>query len=389
MIAPLLLLGATLAFAAEPAVAEQANSSAAMLDDAAKLDEVTVTARRRSEALQRVPVSVVSLSASELDARSVTNLRSLQRFVPNLTFAPSQNVGDAASNIFIRGIGQEDFSVGAEPGVGFYVDGVYHARGFGTLMTVTDVARIEVLRGPQGTLYGKNSIGGAINLISVEPQPDREHRASLIVGDLNRVELRSMLSEPLSSRLFARLSVSAVSRDGYLRRLAPPVPFAALVEANRAGVDLGREGDERTQSARLQLRWLIDDSIAAFVSLDGSRRRGNQAANHVDAINPASTNIARYNALIGQNVLPGPLLGPGLVTDSLFQSHATGRNAVRQDLWGAAAKIAKPRPSARSALSPPTEAWTAQSASTATGSISISPRSTQSSASGNSPARRN
>src|SRR5215210_2949235 len=92
------------------------------------LGDILVTARRRVEPLQRVPISVIALSQEELEARSVTNLRTLQNFVPNLTLAPSQNVGEAAGNIFIRGIGQEDFGIGAEPGVGFYVDGVYFAR---------------------------------------------------------------------------------------------------------------------------------------------------------------------------------------------------------------------------------------------------------------------
>ena len=110
-------------------------------------------------------------------------------FVPNLTFAPSQNVGDAAGNIFIRGIGQEDFIPGTEPGVGFYVDGVYVARTMGTLIDLIDIARVEVLRGPQGTLYGKNAVGGAINLISSEPGPERDRYAKLIAGNPGRVEL--------------------------------------------------------------------------------------------------------------------------------------------------------------------------------------------------------
>ena len=116
-------------------------------------------------------MSVVALSNKDLQARSVTNLRSLQNFVPNLTFAPSQNVGEAAANVFIRGIGQEDFGVGAEGGVAFHVDGVYLPRSLGLLMNLTDVERIEVLRGPQGTLYGKDAIGGAINVISTMPGP--------------------------------------------------------------------------------------------------------------------------------------------------------------------------------------------------------------------------
>ena len=177
------------------------------------LEDIIVTARRRPEPLQRVPVSVVALSKEDLESRSVTNLRTLQNFVPNVTFAPSQNVGEAAANVFIRGIGQEDFGVGAEGGVAFYVDGVYLPRSLGLLMNLTDVDRVEVLRGPQGTLYGKDSIGGAINVISTMPGADRERRAEVILGNYQRVELRTILNEPLSRRLFLRAALGLVNRD--------------------------------------------------------------------------------------------------------------------------------------------------------------------------------
>src|SRR4030095_16358922 len=133
------------------------------------LNDIVVTARRRPEALQRTPVSVVALTGRDLESRSVTNLRSLQNFVPNLTFAPSQNVGEAAANVFIRGIGQEDFGVGAEAAVAFYVDGVYLPRSLGLLMNLVDVDRIEVLRGPPGTLFGKDAVGGAVHVICIMP----------------------------------------------------------------------------------------------------------------------------------------------------------------------------------------------------------------------------
>src|SRR4051812_22853654 len=202
---------------ASPAEAQQPVIEAAAPDAVAGPDEllpdIVVTARRRPEALQQTPVSVVALTNKDLESRSVTNLRSLQNFVPNLTFAPSQNVGEAAANVFIRGIGQEDFGVGAEAGVGFYVDGVYFARSLGLVMNLVDVDRIEVLRGPQGTLYGKDTIGGAINVISTAPQPHSERTASTILGNFGRVELRTIVNQPLSNRLFLRLGADIVSRD--------------------------------------------------------------------------------------------------------------------------------------------------------------------------------
>jgi iron complex outermembrane receptor protein len=309
--------------------------------DGDRLGEVVVTARRRAELLQRVPVSVIALSDKDLEARSVTNLRALHNFVPNLTFAPSQNVGEAAGNIFIRGVGQEDFGVGAEPGVGFYIDGVYYGRTLGALMNITDVARIEVIRGPQGTLFGKNTIGGAIQVISTMPQPLRERRASLILGNDERVELRTVLNHPLSSDILMRLSLGVVSRDGYLRRLSPPAALDLLQMANRARPDLDSEGDDRSQAGRLQLRWLINDRLTADLSLDGSRKRNRQGATHIDRIDPRFGIFPQLNRLIAEGKLPGPAITSDLSPRSLLQSYATGRNFTDQDFWGASAVVAR------------------------------------------------
>jgi len=261
-------------------------------------EDIVVTARRRPELLQRTPVSVVALSKDDLDARSMTNLRTLQNFVPNLTFAPSQNVGEAGANIFIRGIGQEDFGIGAEAGVAFYVDGVYLPRALGLLMNLTDVARVEVLRGPQGTLYGKDAIGGAINLISTMPGPDRERTASAILGNIGRAEAQAVINEPISDRLFMRLAMGLVDRDGYFRRLPPEASLAFVERVSGKALDLRSEGDDRGQGVRLQLRWLVGDTLTADLSIDGSRKRDRQGANHIDAIDPRFGIFPEINALI-------------------------------------------------------------------------------------------
>lgn len=328
---------------AEPAAPppKTIKSSATALPSDNRLSDIIVTARRREELLQRVPASVVTLSSSELEARSVTNTRSLQNFVPNLTFAPSQNVGETSGNIFIRGIGQEDFAVGAEPGVGFYVDGVYFARTSGTLMNLIDVERIEVLRGPQGTLFGKNTIGGAVRVVSVGPKAVPQRRASVIIGKFGRIEGRAAVNQPLSSRLFARLSVGLVRRDGYLDRLAPPVKTAALAAITGADIDQRNEGAERSLGGRLQLRWLATDALTVDFSVDGSRFRGTQSATHLDALNPAAAPLRLLNRLIGQGRLPGPPLDAGLSPANLLESYATGSNDARMALGGASVVLAR------------------------------------------------
>jgi iron complex outermembrane receptor protein len=338
-----LLLAGFSGLAPAPAEAQhtaaQNDSEASPTQD--ELGDIIVTARRRSEPLQRTPVSVIALTDRDLEARSVTNLRSLQNFVPNVTFAPSQNVGEAAANVFIRGIGQEDFGIGAEAGVAFYVDGVFFPRSLGLLMNLTDVARIEVLRGPQGTLYGKDAIGGAINVISIMPGPTRERSANAILGNYNRVELRTMVNEPLSDRLYLRLAVGLVNRDGYLRRLPPPAPLALVEQANGRPVDLHREGDDRGQGGRLQLRWLVTDTLTADLSLDGSRKRDRQGPIHIDLIDPDSDAFKEINGLIRQGKLPGPEITNALAPANLLESYATGNNFTDQEFWGASLVLTK------------------------------------------------
>ena len=341
--APALLAAACAMVCASPADAQQPTIEAAAPDPVARpgemLPDIVVTARRRPEMLQQTPVSVVAMSKKDLESRSLTNLRNLQNFVPNLTFAPSQNVGEAAANVFIRGIGQEDFGVGAEAGVAFYVDGVYFPRSLGLLMNLIDVERIEVLRGPQGTLYGKDAIGGAINVISTMPAPASERNASVIFGNDRRIELRTVINQPLSDRLFARFALGLVNRDGYLRRLSPPAPLALIEQANGRPVDLHAEGDDRGQGGRLQLRWLVTDAVTADLSLDASRKRNRQGAIHIDFIDPRYGIFPEINALIGEGKLPGPEITNALAPDNL--SYAANRNFTDQEFWGISTVLTK------------------------------------------------
>ena len=130
-------------------------------DGAAALEEITVTARRREESLQDVPVAVSTFSGDALEQLGATDITILQQTVPNLTLQVARG-SNSTLIAFIRGVGQQDPLWGFEPGVGLYVDDVYIARPQGAVLELYDVERIEVLRGPQGTLYGRNSVGGAV-----------------------------------------------------------------------------------------------------------------------------------------------------------------------------------------------------------------------------------
>lgn len=331
-----LILGGPCSLLCPDAAVGQTSSRSRKEINADQLEHIIVTARRREEELQKTPISVISLSADALEKRSITNVAALQNFVPNLTFAPSQNVGDAAGNMFIRGIGQEDFVAGAEPGVGFYLDGVYVARTMGNLINLIDVQRIEVLRGPQGTLYGRNTIGGAISLMSAPPTAERAATADLIVGNIGRLELRGIVNAPLTDTFFARVAASRVSRAGYLNRLPPPFPPTGVVEMNR-----DPEGRDESNAGRLQLRWLASPSLTVDIATDASRRRGSQSATHVDAIDPRFGILPAVNGLIVAGRLPGPSISDDLVTDDWLTSYAGGFNSIAQNIDGLAVTVTK------------------------------------------------
>jgi iron complex outermembrane receptor protein len=140
--------------------ADEANKS-----EAAQLGTITVTARKREETLQEVPIAVTAFSEQKLEDFNVEDLSDLDAQVPNLTVYAARG-SSSTITAYIRGVGQSDPLWGVDPGVGIYLDDVYIARPQGALLDVFDVERIEVLRGPQGTLYGKNTIGGAIKYVS-------------------------------------------------------------------------------------------------------------------------------------------------------------------------------------------------------------------------------
>ncbi len=192
-----------------PAMAQ--NATVAVSDDA----EIIVSARRRDERLIDVPVAVSAFSRADLDKVQAIDLGGLQGAAPNLNIV--QGRGSAASaNIFIRGIGQPDALQTFDPAVGVYVDGVYLSRIQGALLSLGDVERIEVLRGPQGTLYGKNTIGGAISIVSRKPDLDTfKAEASGQYGSYNQILLNGYVSAPLVADKLA-LSVAGQwdKRDG-------------------------------------------------------------------------------------------------------------------------------------------------------------------------------
>lgn len=223
---------AALALAAVPAFAqsaEQTNAEAAVEPPAAaatgaaadegadsSTTEIVVTARRTEELLQRVPASISAFNERALDRIQATDTTGLQGAVPNLNIVQGRGSSNA-TNIFIRGIGQPDALQTFDPAVGVYVDDVYFSRIRGTQFDLLDIERIEVLRGPQGTLYGKNTIGGALKVITRRPGKAFRANGSIAVGNYDQFEIKGSASGPVSDTVSIGFSVLRARRDGYVR----------------------------------------------------------------------------------------------------------------------------------------------------------------------------
>src|SRR5882672_2915313 len=152
------------------------------------LEEIVVTAQFREEKLQETPIAITAVTAIEIQARAFTESYEIGYTVPNASFRPAQAAYGNTMTAYIRGVGQNDFDQAFEPGVGIYVDDVYQPFTLGTQMDLLDMERVEVLRGPQGTLFGRGSIGGVMRLISKQPEGSNTGFIDLTTGSFNRVD---------------------------------------------------------------------------------------------------------------------------------------------------------------------------------------------------------
>jgi iron complex outermembrane recepter protein len=199
----LLSTGAVLLPAAAMAQSAQADSESA-------LEEVVVTAERYTSTVQTTPVAVSALSETMLQERQIIDVRQLTSQVPGIVITPATGTSTAA-RIVLRGAGQEQSGINFDPAVGIYIDNVYQPRINGAFFDFFDIDRIEVLRGPQGTLYGRNTSGGAIKIQTRKPSFEWTWAGDVALGNYERTDVRGVVSGPIMDDTLA-FSLSAVSR---------------------------------------------------------------------------------------------------------------------------------------------------------------------------------
>ena len=189
-------------------------------DSGGALEEIVVTARKRAENLQDTPISISAFSSESLQRRQINSTDDLDKIAPNLQFATYGPLtgNSSASQVFIRGIGQTDATASVDPGVGLYIDDVYMGSSVGGAMDFRDISNIQVLRGPQGTLFGRNTIGGAVLLSTTKPGEEFGGTLKVGVGDDSLTELQAAVDVPLSENLTSRFTYGSRTRDGYVFR---------------------------------------------------------------------------------------------------------------------------------------------------------------------------
>lgn len=226
---------------AAPAMAQSAPAEAAPADEAG--GDIIVTARRREERLVDVPIAVSSFSGDQLERSGALDVTEIAQVAPNVTLEPSRGTNSTLS-AFIRGIGQQDPVSGFEQGVGIYLDDVYLNRPQAAVLDIYDVERIEVLRGPQGTLYGRNTIGGAVKYVTKQLPQDFHLKVKGTYGSYDQADLIVTASAPVSDLIRVGGSVARLSRGGFGKNLTTGEDnYNKDIWAGRASVDIGGYGE--------------------------------------------------------------------------------------------------------------------------------------------------
>lgn len=331
----------------------QAQSGSKAEDDSAGAPEIVVTARYKSESVQDTPLAITAISGAGLQARNITSVSSLGSTVPNAFIAPPTGATGAAPLISMRGIYQSDFNFAFEPGVGIYIDDVYHSTLMGADLDLMDLDRVEVLRGPQGTLFGKNSMGGAIRLFSKVPEGDNSGYVEGGLGNLGRYELKAGFDTAIiPDKLFLRVSGAVKHVNGYVNLIdfgcrmqengTPELIPDGIVANDKlgAGCKVGSQGGEDLKAGRAMLRWVASPDLE--VGLTADITRDDRESNPDVLIGTVPTaflpalipSVAPWNGNLANG--PAPVYDSRFVPSSHYESYAniTTGNTASVNEWG-------------------------------------------------------
>ncbi|QPB83943.1 TonB-dependent receptor [Pseudoalteromonas rubra] len=284
-----------------------------------ELMEVTVEARKVKEDALAIPVSISVMSEQFLRERNVNTLLEAAYFIPNIDITTvGENSGCThCANITIRGIGQVDPLPTVDPSVGLYLDGVYYARSPGGIFDLYDVRQIEVLRGPQGAIFGKNTIGGAVTIYTHDPIADTFADGEITLGAFERRDVRMRANLELNDSLSSRLTFTHLNRDGFVRR------------------DNGEfEGGQDEWAVSAKFRYQVTPELTTQLSVDQRRINSGSAPSILAAKNDQADLLVLYNDLVTQSGVADPY-PPLQIFGSAHQSASRGTNFNTLDQSGA------------------------------------------------------
>ncbi|MBT2188793.1 TonB-dependent receptor [Sphingobium nicotianae] len=304
------------------------------------IEDIVVTATRQATNLQDTPVAITAVTSEALEERGLTNIGDLTSVVPNAQFRKTQGAFGPGVSASIRGVGQADTSLAVEPAVAFYLDDVYYPLLLGSNFDLLEIDRIEVLRGPQGTLFGRNSLAGAVNIVSRQPSTaETSGQVQVTIGNYDRRELRAGINLPLGQNVAVSLSALSKKRTGYQRMLdftcemkrrgtpalAGSLPYSNLLNVKSTDdCTIGHMGGEDVQAYRGSLLWKASDDLTITLSADYIR---DQSENAADTIVSILGNVATPNTISAANYF-GIAYDSRFVTGSPYTTYATYNDPI-------------------------------------------------------------
>ena len=302
------------------------------------LEEIVVTAEFREKAIQDTPLAITAVNADMMEARAQVTLDQIAAQAPSVSLKPNNASMGSSLVAFIRGIGQTDFNPAVEPGVAIYVDDVYYATTTGNILDLLDLERVEILRGPQGTLAGRNALGGAIKLFTRKPDGRDDGYMSVTYGDYDRLDIKAAGGFTIfPGKLFARLSGVSRSRDGYVTRLDYARTHGLPAPGNAGGLPtyapigadpvLGKEGGQSMTAGRLSLRWVVSDNFEVNFSSNIVNDKSESQPNVlVDAVDNSGSAIPVISPAVPGPPDPNPAFNPNSVSlvPIFFDNNANG-----------------------------------------------------------------
>ena len=289
-----------------------------------RIEEIVVTAQKRVQSVQDVPIAITAYTAETLQKKGLSDITRLSALTPNVNLdGGSPFSGDSSVlSASIRGIGQDDFAFNLDPGVGVYLDGVFLARTIGANQNLLDVDRIEIAKGPQGTLFGRNTIGGAINIVTHVPGDEFKVAGSATLGAFNRQDINLMVDMPITQNILSTVSFSKQSRQGW--QDVVPYPATSSIGQNAYQVmgqaDMPKapgshtsshNGGKDIQAMRGKILIHMTDSLDVTVTGDYTHQNQSGLANTVMGVfNTNQTNYISPSSLFAPAGIPTLMLGP-------------------------------------------------------------------------------